>query len=159
MDRSPFPKQLIFYAIGIGLLAFPLLLYGARTFQRPAQTNLKQPLFQGISYRREFRTTPRPIMLHTVTIDLTAPGIRAFVTPGTPTPDERTTNARTTSEFLSAFKLQLAINANYFYPFQEKLPWDYYPREGDRVTTVGQAISNGVLYSKNRPGWTPALCF
>jgi exopolysaccharide biosynthesis protein len=68
------------------------------------------------------------------------------------------TNARTTSDFLQAFKLQLAINANFFWFFQEKTPWDYFPKSGDRVNTVGQSISNGVPYSDAEPDWS-ALCF
>jgi hypothetical protein len=152
-------SRLLSTAIGVCLLGLPLLFYSVRSVQRPSQTNVEQPLFQGINYKREFRSNPRPVMIHIVTVDLTAPGIRALVTPGTPTPDNRKVNARTTANFLVEFKLQLAINANYFYPFREKTPWDYYPGDGDRVTTVGQAISNRVAYSAVQTGWTPALCF
>ncbi|MFB8788386.1 MAG: phosphodiester glycosidase family protein [Potamolinea sp.] len=34
---------------------------------------------------------------------------------------------------------------------------DYYPRRGDRVRVLGQAISNGNSYSPAAPGW-PILC-
>jgi hypothetical protein len=134
------------------------VFYGVRSVQRPSQTNAEQSLFQGINYRREYRSTPRPLMIHTVAIDLSAPGIRVLVTPGTPAADDRETNARTPSEFLAEFKLQLAINANFFYPFREKTPWDYYPHSGDRVNAVGQAISNKSIYSPSRPVF-PAVCF
>ena len=107
---------------------------------------------------------PRPFILHIVTIDLTAPGVGVLVTPGKPTPDDRQpndnreTNARTTSEFVREFKLQLAINANYFYPFREYSPWDFYPRRGEKVSVMGQAISQGFIYSKAESNW-PVLCF
>jgi exopolysaccharide biosynthesis protein len=94
-------------------------------------------------------------MLHIVTVDLTAPGLKVLVTPGTPsTHNEQEIQARTTSEFLTAFKLQLAVNASFFHPFAENTPWNYYPRSGEFVGAVGQAISNGVPYSDPLPGWS-----
>lgn len=95
-------------------------------------------------------------MIHTVTIDLTAPGIGVLVTPGRGNwPEEYT--ARTTSEFLKEFKLQVAINGSFFYPFHEKGPFDYYPHSGVPVNLLGQGISNGVSYSPSKPNW-PVLC-
>lgn len=147
-----------FNLLGMAFLALPLILYGNSVFQRPARVNQTRPLFQGITYHREARSIPRPLMLHIVSIDLTAPGIRPFVTPGNPRTDNTETHARTTSEFLSAFKLQLAINASFFYPFREKAPWDYYPQSGERANAIGQAISDGVIYSPAESSWS-VLCF
>lgn len=152
-----FPRPLLTLA-GIGLLSLPIWLFGIRCWQRPPQSNLEQPLFKGISYRREYRSTPRPLMLHYATVDLNAPGIRVLATPGTPSTENDEFKARTTSEFLNEFKLQLALNANFFFPFREKAPWDYYPQSGDRVSAVGQAISNGTTYSTGESAWS-ALCF
>ncbi|MDX2240550.1 MAG: phosphodiester glycosidase family protein [Leptolyngbyaceae cyanobacterium bins.302] len=148
---------LLINSLGVGVLSIPLILFGWLTFQRPPQTNLEKPLFQGITYRREFRSSPRPIMLHVVTIDLTTPGIKVLVTPGEQRSIESETNARTTSEFLQEFNLQLAVNASFFHPFKEVTPWDYYPRSDDRVGAVGQAISNGVEYSFPLSDWS-VLC-
>ena len=145
-------------AVGIVLLILPLLLYSRLHFLRPPRTNQELTLFQGIVYKREARSTPRPFMLHIVTIDLTTPGIGVLVTPGRPTPDDREIHARTTSEFVREFKLQLAINANYFFPFREYSPWDFYPRSSERVNVLGQAISQGFIYSKAESNW-PVLCF
>ncbi|MCA1994326.1 MAG: phosphodiester glycosidase family protein [Coleofasciculus sp. S288] len=140
------------------LLILPLLLYTQLHFLRPPRTNLEMTLFQGIAYKREAHFTPRPYMLHIVTIDLTAPGIGVFVTPGISNPDQGETIARTTSEFIKAFKLQLAVNANYFHPFHEHSPWNFYPHSGDKVNAVGQAISRGLIYSEAQSKW-PVLCF
>jgi hypothetical protein len=150
----------ILMAAGMGLLVLPLILYGWFHFLRPPRTNFERSLFQGIVYRREVRSTPRPLIIHIVTIDLAAPGVRVLVSPGKPTLEKDNTdiNARTTSEFLNEFKLQLAINASFFYPFREKTPWDYYPKSGDRANVLGQAISNGSIYSKAQSHW-PVLCF
>jgi hypothetical protein len=139
------------------LLSLPLIFYAIPHWLRPIG-NETRSLFQGIEYKREMRSLPRPLVIHTVAIDLTAPGVEVFVTPGNATPDYTETNAKTTSEFLKAFKLQLAINANFFWFFREKTPWDYFPKSGDRVNTVGQSISNGLPYSDAEPNWS-ALCF
>lgn len=149
--------KLLLDTVGLSILAIPLGLFGWLTFQRPPQTNLEKPLFQGITYRREFRSKPRPIMMHVVAINLATPGVRALVTPGQQHSIESETNARTTSEFLREFGLQLAVNASFFHPFSEVTPWNYYPRSGDRVGAVGQAIANGVEYSYPLKDW-PVLC-
>ncbi len=153
-------KQLLL-AGGTGLLLLPLILYGWLHWQRPPRTTQERSLFQGIVYRREIRSTPRPLMIHIATIDLTAPGVKLLVTPGTPASEKTEVpteiNARTTSEFLKEFKLQFAINASFFYPFREVTPWDYYPRRGDRANVVGQAISNRSNYSAHESNW-PVLC-
>jgi len=149
--------KVLFNTLGLSLLAIPLLLFGWFIFQRPPQTNLEKQLFQGIAYRRQFRSVPRPVMIHIVTIDLTTPGVRVLVTPGKQESIVSETNARTTSEFLQEFGVQLAVNASFFHPFDEVNPWDFYPYSGDRVGAVGQAISNGVEYSFPLESW-PVLC-
>ncbi|KYC35418.1 hypothetical protein WA1_06220 [Scytonema hofmannii PCC 7110] len=146
-----------FLVAGISFLLLPLIFYGWLCLQRPPQTNLEQALFHGIVYKRIARSKPRPVMTHIVTIDLTTPGIQALVTPGVKTLDDGKTRAQTTSEFLSQFKLQLAINASYFHHFYEKTPWDYYPHSGDVVNPIGEAISNGDRYSQPEKYWS-VLC-
>jgi Phosphodiester glycosidase len=148
----------IWRIFGATVLLTPILLYNIPYFLRPQQTKESRSLFQGIAYQREFRSTPRPTVIHIVSIDLKKPGIGIFVTPGMPTADLTETNARTTSEFLKEFKLQLAVNANFFYTCIEEAPWDYYPRSGDRVNNVGHAISQSKPYSPPDPKF-PALCF
>lgn len=150
--------KLFIKTIGNSLLILPLIFYGIPHFLRPARTPETRSLFQGVVYQRQIRSTPRPIVIHVVSIDLTAPGIRVRVGPGEPTPDQTETTAYTVSEFLTQFDLQLAVNASFFYPFEEKTPWNYYPHSGDRVNVVGQAISNGKPYSEAETHW-PVLCF
>jgi Phosphodiester glycosidase len=159
-NRQPWKQKLrnsLGNGLGIGLLLIPILGYGLPHFLRPDRTPETRSLFPGIDYRREVRSLPRPIVIHIVTLDLTALGVRPFVTPGKTT-DITETNARTTSEFLQEFQLKLAINANFFYPFREETPWDYFPHSGDRVNNVGQAISDGQPYSAAEPEWAVA-CF
>jgi Phosphodiester glycosidase len=152
-------KKNFWLIIAVFLILFlPFLLYAQMHLKRPPRTNIETTLFQGIVYRREARSLPRPYILHIVTIDLTAPGIGVLVTPGKPTPDDREIHARTTSEFVQEFKVQLAINANFFFPFREENPWDFYPRSGERVNVLGQAISREIIYSPAQAQW-PVLCF
>lgn len=139
-------------------LTLPLVLFSHQYFLRPPRTPQQQVLFQGIEYQRQARLSPRPLMIHIITIDLTAPGLKVFVTPGYPAKNQTETIALTTSDFLRHFNLQLAINANYFYPFWEKTPWNYYPRSGDRVNALGEAISDGYAYSPVDKNF-PVLCF
>lgn len=145
-------------AIAVLLLGLPLTLYGWFLSQRPARVAQEKPLFQGIVYRREVFTQPRPNLVHIVRIDLTQAGLRPLVTPGTPTPGLQEIKARTTSEFLTEFGVQLAINANFFYPFREDAPWDYAPQAGEPTNVLGVAISDGKQYSPPEADWV-ALCF
>jgi uncharacterized protein YigE (DUF2233 family) len=154
-------KQQLVSVIGFGFgivgLLLPVWLYAYFALQRPPRVNQTRALFQGITYERVARSHPRPILLHQVKVDLTAPGLRVLVTPPDPATDDRETRARTTSEFLTQNKLQLAINANFFYPFDELTPWDFTPRSGDRVNSLGHVISQGVTYSPPEPPWA-VLC-
>jgi exopolysaccharide biosynthesis protein len=144
-------QRQLFVAIATVLLVLPLAAYGRLYFLRPPRTSSQQTLFPGIAYKRDARARSRPVMIHIVTIDLKAPGLKVLVTPKLPK------NARTTSDFVREYKLKLAINANYFAPFHENTPWDYYPRTGDRTVPMGTVISNGDRYSSPQSEW-PVLC-
>jgi hypothetical protein len=86
------------------------------------------------------------MVAHVLTVDLRTPGIRFLVTP----PDERGSDtplrARTTSEFLTEFDLQIAINGDGFSPWWSRSPVDYYPHSGDGVHPRGDAYSMGREY-------------
>ena len=83
-------------------------------------------------------------------VDLDAPGLSFFVTPGDPT-KELPLRARTTSEFLEEFHLQVAINGDFFEPWYSHHPLSCFPHSGDAVKVAGPAISNGVRYSPGNP--------
>jgi hypothetical protein len=116
----------------------------------PIPNNLSQTLFEGIDYIREVRHTPRPIIIHLVLIDLTNPNLQFLVTP-TDSVNNGKIGARTTSQFLAEFNLQLAVNGNFFYPFHPLYSvdfWNAYPNKpGDLVQVVGFASSRGQVYS------------
>ncbi len=126
-------------------------------YVRPQPAPKSESLFLGIDYFREVRSTPRPMVIHILQVDLQADGIRPLVTPGDP---DRSLplSARRTSEFLADFDLQVAINGDQFHPYHSNSFFDYYPRSGDPVTVSGYAVSDGVAYSDDRPD-APTLYF
>lgn len=149
-------KRLLLVTL-ISLLVVPLLMYISLCLSRPPRTDIEQQLFQGITYQREARSQPRLLMVHIISINLTSPRLRFLVTPGTPAIDGMDVKAQTTPAFLAKYGVQLAINASFFLPFYERSPWNYYPHSGDRVNILGQAISNGHIYSPSEKIW-PVLC-
>lgn len=116
-------------------------------YHRPLPAPVNRRLFAGITYARQILRSPRPMVLHVVTIDLDAPGIRFLVTPEERT-DGRQLPASTTSQFLRRSGAQLAVNANYFHPWYADGPLSYYPHVGDPVDVSGLAISRGKPYSR-----------
>ena len=148
-------RRVLIYVFA-SLLILVLLSLLALRLVRPARTDQTAELFQGVSYTRNVRQFPRPLVVHVVTIDLTAPGLGVLITPGDDNgPLEF--SARTTSEFLAEFDLQLAINGSFFKPFHANGLWDYYPHRNDPVNVTGLSISNGVTYSASEIGY-PVLC-
>lgn len=145
-----------FFALAVGVFWYthrplPEALYG-------------QALFQGVTYTREVRREPRPMVVHVVVVDLTTPGLRLLVTPGVRVPAGDNTGmmelrARTTSEFLAEFGLQVAINGGYFRPWHNHSPLNYYPRSGDPVNALGFASSEGVVYSPEKREGEPVVYF
>lgn len=157
-DRYNFGKILSVFILLV--LTIPILIYGIRQNSRPPRINEARSLFSGIVYERQALSQPRPVMIHKVSIDLTAPGIRPFVTPGIVAdfPKSPETTARTVKEFVDEFDLQIGINANFFNPFREETPWDFYPRMTDAANSLGQVTSNGTTFSPAEEGWS-AICF
>jgi hypothetical protein len=159
-DKSIQRTQMIgIKALLLLLLGLPIVIPAWGYFQRPATDSLILNLASGVTYERTHLTQPRPNVMHVARIDLQQPQLELLVTPGAIATDDRELHARTTSQFLTRYQQDLAINASFFYPFQENAPWDYYPMVGDRVNAVGYAASNGKVYSDGDvPTW-PVICF
>ena len=135
-----------------GLLLAPLSLlllvgiYIIFTLGRPAPIPTKYELYEGVTYRRIVRYLPHAMIAHVIVIDRKVGGMSFFVTPGEDVPNG-TIKARTTSEFLEEFGVQIAINGDGFFPWWSRSPVDYYPHSGDGVTPNGFAASNGTIYA------------
>jgi hypothetical protein len=138
-------SKLIFWTILIlGLCTSALLLYDRG---RPAPIPVKRELYKGIMYRRVIQFTPCPMIAHVIVIDTKENEFHFLVTP--PDSDqELPLNARTTSQFLEEFGLQLAINGDGFDPWWSNGPADYYPHVGDPVVPLGFSASGGKIYTE-----------
>ena len=91
--------------------------------------------FAGITFIDRTESSPRPIHVHVVQIDLRTPGLRFRLSPPA---GPRETVRQTTLEFLEQERAQVAINAHFFLPFPsaEKESW-----------LIGLAASDGRVYS------------
>ena len=142
------------------LIAMGLCLGGYLVYDRgrPAPIPMKQTLYEGVIYRRIVRYFPRPMIAHVLTIDTKAKGIEFLVTPPD-TEGETPLKARTTSQFLEEFSLQIAINGGGFSPWWSHSPADYYPHVGDLVAPFGFTASDGKVYwtTAETEGIPPAL--
>lgn len=132
--------SVVFVALALCLGGY--LLY---TRGRPMPVPVEQKLYEGVIYRRVVRVFPRPMIAHILVIDTRAKGIEFLVTP--PDSDgKKPLNARTTSQFLDEFNLQIAVNGSGFYPWWSHSETDYYPHTGDPVAPAGFTASNGETY-------------
>jgi hypothetical protein len=143
----------VIQAVSVGaLLALVISLIAPRVItdayaDRPTPTDTRQALFEGITYIRDVRSEPRPLVIHVIRIDLDAPGIGFLVTPPDPAAG-RQLRASTTSQFLARSGVQLAINGDFFVPWWDNSPLDYYPYTGSPVDVVGFAASREKVYSR-----------
>lgn len=133
--------SLILLSVGV---AFYLLVL---TRGRPAPIPTKETLYDGVTYQRVVRYFPNAMIAHIIKIDTKTKGIQFLVTPAD-SKSETPLNARTTSQFLDEFGVQIAINGDGFTPWWSRGPADYYPHAGDPVAPLGFTASNGDDYWK-----------
>ena len=134
-----------FIVLAAAIVALCIGGYALYDRGRPAPVPTKHELYEGVTYRRVVRYLPRPMIAHVLTVDTKAKGIQFLVTP----PDsnrEQPLQARTTSQFLDEFGVQIAVNGDKFQPWWSNSPADYYPHVGDPVAPVGFSASNGEVY-------------
>ncbi|MBK7450809.1 MAG: SH3 domain-containing protein [Anaerolineales bacterium] len=117
------------------------------TSSRP--NSITQKLFSGVTYLRKDLTSPRPIVVHVLVIDLQTLKLEFLVTPSSNNTDVLCT--RTTSQFLEEFKLHAAINGGYFsYLDSSNDPVALCPNGGDPVRISDYAASRGKIYSPKK---------
>jgi len=142
------PARIFIWALlVIGLCALGYIIYDRG---RPAPVAMKQTLYEGVVYRRVVDYLPRPMIAHVIVIDTKVKGISFLVTP----PDsegDMPLNARTTSQFLAEFDVQIAVNGDGFTSWWSRSLMDYYPHEGDPVTPLGLTASKGDVYAAGIP--------
>lgn len=133
--------SLILLGIGIAVYFF--------VFSRgkPAPIPTKETLYEGVTYQRVVRYFPNAMIAHIIKIDTKTKGIQFLITPAD-SKSETPLYARTTSQFLDEFGVQIAINGDGFTPWWSRGPADYYPHAGDPVAPLGFTASNGDDYWK-----------
>jgi hypothetical protein len=112
---------------------------------RPAPIPVKEKLYDGVTYQRVVHLLPQPMIAHVITIDTKKNNSSFLVTP----PDAEGASplkARTTSQFLEEFGVQIAVNGDGFSPWWSNSVADYYPHVGDPVAPLGFSASNGDVY-------------
>jgi len=129
---------LITFSSIVLVLALYLFWYFNRPLPEPVSN---QPVFEGVTYTRVVEAN-KPLVYHVIRIDLTAAGI-AFLTTPADAIDGFDYGARTTSQFLHEFGVQIAINGDFFDPWWSYTLFDYYPHVGDGVNARGIAVANG----------------
>ena len=147
MKTRKLAKLFLWILIIAGLCAGGYLFYDRG---RPAPIPLKQELYEGVTYRRIVEYLPRPMIAHVIIIDTKTAGMSLLVTPPD-SKDDLQLNARTTSQFLDEFGVQIAINGDGFKPWWSRSPVDYYPHVGEPVTPLGLTASKGDLYTEGVP--------
>lgn len=136
-----------FFLSFLALIALCFVGYTLYASGRPAPIPHKESLFDGaVTYHRRVYYLPHLTVAHVLVVDTKAKGLRMLVTPPD-NDDGPPLNARTTTEFLNEFGVQIAINGDGFYPWWSLGPLDYYPKPGDPVTPNGFAASNKNIYA------------
>ena len=112
----------------------------------------RERLGPGVVFIRDVRKQPRQLVIAVVEIDLQQAGIEFVASPGDPS-GGREFRALTTSHFLKANHLRLAINGGFFAPFKAASPFNYYPHEGDPVDVFGLCAARGKIISNNEANY------
>src|SRR5512143_3315125 len=136
-------RILLIPLVVLALLAGVVVIYDRG---RPAPVPIKPRLFDGVTYSRMVRWSPRPLMIHVITVDMKAGGMRVLVTPADDRSGEYPLRARTTTQFLREFDMQLAMHGDGFSPWWSRSVADYYPHVGDPVQPRGNSASRGKVY-------------
>ncbi len=145
-------KRLRFLVIVLIIAGICVGGFAAYNHGRPLQIPVKERLFNGVDYARQVQFSPRPMIIHVITIDTRKEGIRFLVTPPDEKGSEYPLRARITSQFLQETGVQIAINGDRFSPWWSRSPADYYPHAGDPVSPPGDTASRGKVYwTSNTP--------
>ncbi|MBC7879365.1 MAG: phosphodiester glycosidase family protein [Anaerolineales bacterium] len=129
-----------------GFLVLLTGVYFIFTLGRPAPVPVKKEVFDGVTYRRVVQYFPHSMIAHVLVIDTRHTKPQFLITP----PDEvedGVLKARTTSQFLEEYGVQIAINGDGFFPWWSRSPVDYYPHVDDPVTPNGLTASQGEVYA------------
>jgi hypothetical protein len=152
--HTRFPRILLVVAllIFLGLACVSLSDNGGE----PSRTTTE--LYKGVTYIKEVRTQPRRMVVHIVKINVSRGTIQPIVTPPDNPKSDKPYNARTTSDFASQQKVQLAINGGGFEPWYD-YKISYFPHSGDSVTPYGTVVVDDFVLNAGRDDAYPMVLF
>ena len=119
-----------------------LVVCGCLLSLRAAATTTVTHPYLGVTHIYRTETSPRPVTMHILEIDLANPSIRFSVTPHSGALD---TYKQTTLQFLTNQGAQIAVNAHFFEPWPPPSP------DPGTADLVGLAASDGAVYSPFEP--------
>ena len=118
----------------------------------------QQKLFDGVTYIKEVRTSPRRMVVHIVKVNVSKSSIQPLITPADRPDGGKPYNARTTTEFAKQNNVQLAINGHGFTPWYD-YRFVYFPHSGDKVAPLGTVVSGKFEYIVGEESKFPLLTF
>lgn len=111
-----------------------------------------RPIYEGIEYAELANDKPRDLVVQSMRIDTSAPGLELFTTPSNGD-RPRETDGQTTRAFLEEHGLVVAINTHFFDPCCNRVP-------GEAKNLIGLSIAQGELVSPHTgPGQRDVLVF
>ncbi len=117
-------------------------------YPQPVPVNQKY-FNKKVRYIREIYESPRKMIVHVLVIDTFADGINFLVTPPDHTSDAAPLCARTTTEFLEKYGMDIAINGDgYFIIDSANAPGLSCPDGRDLLDPNSYAASEGKVYSQ-----------
>jgi hypothetical protein len=147
LRRAGLAAAVILGIVGLPFAAFAAYLGSYLVLGQPGPED--HMLGEGVRYRRRVFEEPRRIVVHILEVDLSR-GSRILVSP----PSVGSKNeAITATTAIDRLKADAVVNANFFYPFRESNPFDYSPREGELVQSLGEAIGQGKKYGQVAGEW------
>lgn len=123
-------------------------LYGLWLVVGPRSAVPLRNVSENITYEK-FWATPNSIA-HLAIIDLSEKCLE--VIPVRPMDDGQVI-ARTVLEFAQEEQAEIAINASFYFPFNEYPHWKTYPKSGDLVTPLGATVIDGEVIAKAASDW------
>jgi hypothetical protein len=133
---------------GLGILVLLTGLVTLYYWGRPPLVEVRQEIYTCVTYYRRVHYTPRMMVAHIVTVDLTCKNVNVLVTPPEKNDKDNPLRARTTSQFAEEFGVQVAINGDGFSPWWSRNVFDYYPHVGDPIVPNGFAASRAKEYGE-----------
>jgi Phosphodiester glycosidase len=156
LDRKlPWPKRAAGFIALVPLGGLALVFGGLRTWLQAGASPAPESytVANGISFARKVPRLPTPTAWHVVRVDLSTPGLRFVMSPGTGEAARQASTkklpyqAESTSEFLVRNKLDVAINASSFEPRLGAGAFTEPVLPGAALRALGVTAAHGVVLS------------